>query len=161
MPNEHLTALARNSPSAPMRYLESIGTFDPINPILQYRMLDYGSGRGYDAQYYKMEKYDSYYHPKKPVGKFGLITCNYVLNVVCDDNARRSILKDIDRLLVKNGIAYISVRNDTCKLTGITSKGTWQALIKLGLPLVRRTSGYTIYAMSKGQSDCDMLAIVC
>jgi hypothetical protein len=58
-----------------MRFLNSLG-------LLRGKMLDYGCGRGFDAEYYGMDKYDPHYAPEFPKIKFDTITCNYVLNVV-------------------------------------------------------------------------------
>jgi hypothetical protein len=143
----YLTAISRKKLSNPAGWLDRAG-------FLQGRTLDYGCGRGGDAERLGCEGYDPHYAPERPVGPFTTIMCNFVLNVVEDDCERHAILTRIDSLLGPKGIAYITVRNDHKALNGETSKGTWQGLVVLGLPFVRKTSGYKTYIMQKGQSGC-------
>lgn len=147
----HKTAKTRNGPSRPIKWLDSEG-------LLKGRILDFGCGRGYDANWLVCEGYDPHYRPMWPTGRFDTVVCNFVLNVIEDEFERRNVLRNIDDYLAPLGRAYIAVRNDRKKLNGHTSIGTWQGLIKLDLPIVRKTSGYIIYAMRSGQSDCDMTA---
>ena len=51
MDNSHKTAIKRNKLSAPMRYLSE-------NNLLKGDLLDYGCGRGDDADLLSMDKYD-------------------------------------------------------------------------------------------------------
>lgn len=148
----HKTAIKRNKLSAPARWLERAG-------YLQGRVLDYGCGKGDDTERLGCEGYDPYYQPERPVGPFDTIMCNFVLNVVESECERRAILTRIDTLLGEKGHAYITVRTDKSGLKGKKTTGTWQGLIALGLPIVRRGSGYVTYIMSKGHSDCDMSVV--
>ena len=100
----HKTAIQRNKLSVPMRYLSE-------NDLLVGRVLDYGCGKGYDAQELDLESYDPYWQTEMPKGKFDTITCNYVLNVV-SESIQEEIIKDIRCRLKKAGRAYISVRSD-------------------------------------------------
>jgi len=101
------TAIKRSAPSLPMRYLSK-------ENLIIGRTLDYGSGRGYDADHFKMAKFDPHFAPERPKGQFNTIVCNYVLNVV-NVVTQRQILDDIKSLLVEGGIAYVSVRRDLKK----------------------------------------------
>ena len=58
-----LTAPLRDDPSAPMLYLAE-------QNLLQGRVLDYGCGHGFDADYYDLCGYDPYLRPKMPTGRF-------------------------------------------------------------------------------------------
>lgn len=100
----HNTAIKRNKPSRPAIWLARQG-------LLQGRVLDYGCGRGFDADYYRMEKYDSCSFPKRPEGQFDIILCSYVLNVV-DNKTEVVIINDIRRLLKPGGTAFFAVRRD-------------------------------------------------
>jgi hypothetical protein len=83
--------------------------------------------------------------PRNPAGAFGRS------GVSATDSRRNPALKSC---------AYITVRNDRKGLKGKTSKGTWQGLVTLNLPIVRKTSGYITYFISKCHSDCTMKAEV-
>lgn len=149
----HKTAISRKALSAPAGWLDRAG-------YLQGRVLDYGCGRGGDAERLGCEGYDPHYRTDWPVGTFRTIMCNFVLNVVRHEDARRAVLATVEDLLDDDGCAYITVRTDRAACKGETSIGTWQGLVTLGLPVVRRGSGYRIYLLRKGQSDCTMKAEV-
>lgn len=137
MNKSHLTAITRKKPSLPTQYLYSVG-------LLYGEILDYGCGRGFDASYYFMDKYDKYYHPAKPKKLYDTIICNYVLNVV-DLLEGEDIIKDIKSMLKHSGIAYITVRRDKYN-EGFTHKGTYQRHVVLDLPVVKECKGkYIIY----------------
>lgn len=137
--DSHKTAMSRKTPSAPIRYLDSKG-------LLVGNKLDYGSGKGLDADTYQMDKYDLNYHPEYPCTKYSTITCSYVLNVVQRDEVE-SIIENIRKLLKPHGIAYITVRRDI-KTEGYTSKGTYQHNVILDLPvLYEKKKNYCIYIL--------------
>ena len=140
--NSHKTAIVRKKPSAPMMRLKAAGR-------LVGRMLDYGSGRGYDASHFGMDSYDPYYDPVMPFGKFDTITCIYVLNVVESVAEREAIVEDIRNRLNKGGRAYITVRNDKKALTGCKATGSWQGLVVMDLPIVSNGSGFVTYCFCK------------
>jgi ATP adenylyltransferase len=141
--NGHLTAIARKAPSQPMRYLYASGR-------LQGRMLDYGCGRGTDAEAFGMEGFDPFHRPELPAGPFDTVTCNYVLNVIPSEAERRAVLDSVLALLAPGGVAYVSVRNDTRSLNGWTSKGTWQGDVGVpGATLLRSTSAFRLYELRK------------
>lgn len=98
------TAITRKKPSVPTRYLIEQG-------LIKGRTLDFGCGRGFDAQYLECESYDPNYQPNMPEGEFDTIICNYVLNVV-DKGVEFEILRQIWNKLKVGGTAYISVRRD-------------------------------------------------
>ncbi len=133
------TAIARFKPSVPMLELQRRG-------LLIGRKLDYGAGRGFDADHFEMEKFDPTYWPRRPVGTFDTITCNYVLNVVPPE-AEAEILGDILNLLDEGGTAYITVRRDV-KKDGMTATGTYQRRAFPSLPLLMEKKGaYATYVL--------------
>jgi hypothetical protein len=133
------TAMGRKKPSLPMQELKKRG-------LLTGRMLDYGAGRGFDADHFGMEKYDPTYWPKRPDHRFDTITCNYVLNVVPPE-AEDEILADIEELLEPGGTAYITVRRDV-KGAGLTGSGTYQRWVSLDLPILAdRRGAFTTYVL--------------
>jgi len=139
--NEHKSARARKAPSVPMKRLNK-------DYLLRGRLLDYGSGKGFDAEHFNMESFDPHFSPELPEGKFDTITCNYVLNVIESETERLEVLRHIQWLLTPSGIAYITVRNDIRALNGYTSKGTWQGKIVLDLPIQYKTSSYITYILT-------------
>lgn len=145
--NGHKTAIARKTLSTPVRFL--LGA-----QLLMGRILDYGCGRGSDvallfASNLFVTPFDPHYFPKSHFGQYETIMCNFVLNVIPDEDERAFVLLRIQHLLAEGGTAYISVRNDKRSLKGWTTKGTWQGLIELDLPVVKRTAGYVMYKLTK------------
>lgn len=102
----HKTAIARKALSAPMSFLQGKGLLSGV------RMLDYGCGKGFDADALGMEKYDLNFVPRMPKGKYRTVTCIYVLNVVEDPEERRRVEDRIIQLLAPGGRAFIAVRDD-------------------------------------------------
>ena len=104
-------------------------------------MLDYGCGKGFDANFYGMDKYDPFFAPKRSKqGKYDVITCTYVLCIL-PKIQRQKVLKNISSLLRKNGVAYLSVRRDLKKPIGV------QKIVRLNLPIIKETSKFCIYAL--------------
>lgn len=130
----HKTAIKRKALSVPMRYLKE-------QELLKGRVLDYGCGRGDDADRLKIEKYDPYHHPEMPRGKFNTITCNYVLNVISKEDGD-AVIEKIRNKLRKGGVAYISVRRD------IKQDTCTQRVVELDLPIVKSGNGFCMYEVS-------------
>lgn len=138
----YLTAIKRKGLSAPMQYL--IG-----EDLIIGSVLDYGCGRGVDANLINAERYDPYWFSAPLVDKYDTITCIYVLNVIQNPCERIDVLHKLYKLLNPNGIAYIAVRRDSFT-EGRTSKGTWQGKINLDLPvLVEAKNRFCIYKIIK------------
>ena len=143
------TAIGRKALSKPARWLGANGR-------LCGRLLDYGCGRGGDAERLDCASYDPHFRPDCPRGPFETIICNYVLNVIEDYAIRRTVLRDVSDLLADDGVAYFAVRTNKKDLRGLTRIGTWQGLILLDLPVVYKDSDTTIYEMRKGGAGCAM-----
>lgn len=139
------TAIKRFKPSKPVEFLVK-------NSFLNGRLLDYGSGRGFDANYLGADEYDSYWAPKQPEGLYDTIICIYVLNVIESEKERHEVLKRIQSLLTPTGTAYIAVRTDTCDLHGHTSRGTFQTLVTLGLTKVATQPRFKVYKLDKADA---------
>jgi SAM-dependent methyltransferase len=149
----HKTAKARKTISAPMKYLSEQGLLVGIK-------LDYGCGKGFDADHFGMYKYDPFYtggkiksHEGLEVARdaihFDVITSNYVFNVIEDPTIRQYALDVITGLLKPGGKAYITVRRDVVN-AGITKTGTYQENVVLDLPVLVEVKGkYCIYVQSK------------
>ena len=127
--------------SAPLKALVQKG-------LLVGRVLDYGSGRGTDADKLGMEKYDPHYHSTRPKGKFDTVVSSYVLNVIHPVNID-DVVSDMYDLLKDGGKAYIAVRRDI-KQEGYTSTGTLQHHVVLNLPVESRMAGkFVIYRLER------------
>jgi len=133
----HLTAITRKRVSTPCNWLSK-------KELLKGRCLDYGCGKGKDADTLGMEKYDPYHFPQLPTGKFDTITCIYVLNVV-QERERSEILRNISKYLAVGGKAYLAVRRDI-KKEGYTKRLTWQENVILPYRVVYESpSRFVIY----------------
>ena len=125
------TAITRKNISRPMQWIshwlgfDKWGTEGVDGYVSAPFTIDYGCGKGYDADHFGMYKIDPHYFPADhpPKGRAEIITCIYVLNVV-NKATGKTIIKDIQSLLKNpeageggNGMAYIAVRNDIEKNT--------------------------------------------
>ena len=128
----HLTAKKRKYLSMPTRKLLELG-------LLNGDILDFGCGFGKDVDLLKMKGfnvlgYDSHYFPKSPNKKFDTVICNYVLNILTQEE-QSYVLMEISELLKPNGKAYFSVRRDikTNRIIYNPKHGvkTYQANVKL------------------------------
>lgn len=108
------------------------------------RVLDYGSGRGFDAKHFSWEAFDPHWGPAVPRGKFDVIVCTYVLNVLTLEEAG-PVLADIARRLRRRGRAYLAVRRD---LPRGELLHCGQRRVILPLPVVlERTRAFCIYRL--------------
>lgn len=136
----HLTARTRNKLSKPMEI---------IRHNLHGRCLDYGCGKGFDSDKLGIERYDLYYFPNKPEGKFDCIVCNYVLCVVPEEESI-AILEDIRSMLTDDGEAFISVRRDKKNLNGWTKRQTFQRNVELDEEVwIEIKNSFCIYRIRK------------
>lgn len=146
----HLTAIARRTLSAPMRHLNSLALIPQTS-----KSLDYGCGRGYDADQLGMDKFDPFHFPQAMSSEYDVVTCNYVLNVIESEDERQDVITELLRNTRSGGVIYVSVRNDKRALKGITSKGTWQGFISdleleaNGFWLIKQTSNYRMFKYRK------------
>lgn len=135
------SAPSRKKPSSVMKFLSSKG-------LLVGEMLDFGCGRGFDAEYYGMDKYDpNWGFASLPEKKYDTITCNWVLNLV-EPAEQEMIIQQIKSLLKPTGIAYITVlrgfkENYNCYIT----RGYMQRMIYLDLESLKKASRYQTYVL--------------
>lgn len=127
--------LNRKTPSLPARFLFK-------HDLLKDNILDYGCGKGFDANYYLMDKYDPVYFPSEPNKNYDTICCTYVLNILNKDEQLKVINK-INNLLNVEGKAYLSVRRDLKKETKS------QRLVYLYLKSIYKNSNFEIYLLTK------------
>ena len=142
----HLTAIHRDSMSAPSRYLLE-------NNLLKGRILDFGCGYGFDTDFLKhkgfdITGYDSYYRPESPEGKYDTIICNYVLNVL-EPYEQADVLMDVSNFLSPGGCAYFTVRRDLkeegFRIHYIHKEYTYQCNVRLPYLSLERNASFEIY----------------
>lgn len=124
MTNSYKTAISRKFLSAPMSWLYKHFVFE--NP-----RLDYGCGKGTDADIIGMDKYDPHFFPqitrsKLARYKYNIITCIYVLNTIPDSFARMQVITNVKKLLRQYGTAYFAIRAENQCPNSYTKIGTWQ-----------------------------------
>ena len=125
--NSKLTAMKRTRLSSPMQHLYDEG-------LISSNHLDYGCGRGDDADLLMCDKYDPNFQWNEfPAKKYDSISCIYVLNVIESSNEREDVVGKVMSLLNPGGKAYFAVRRDKFE-EGYTKRGTWQGWITLGIP---------------------------
>ena len=112
------------------------------------RVLDFGCGHGYDADYFGWSAYDPHYRQTKPRGSFDTILCNHVANVLTR-KSRLGLYTEINDLLSDGGIAYISVPRNIPKRGKAGPRKRIQNYVVLTLPVVYADSETEIYAMKK------------
>lgn len=140
MNKAYLTAISRKSLSIPIRWLLK-------RDLVTKNHLDYGCGRGGDADRLTCDRYDPHYFPDKPLKKYDSITCTYVLNVLYSTDIG-NVIESIRELLTDDGKAYITVRRDI-KKEGITSRGTHQYMVYLDEPLLYENSNFALYEITR------------
>ena len=139
--NSHLTAIHRKKPSLPLRFL--LSDKERAKAIRSGPTIDWGCGRGADASFLGCRKYDPYWSPEMPKGKFACILCFYVLNVISEEE-QEVILNQMRKKLRKGGVIFIAVRRDMNE-SYVSSRGTSQRLVYLDLPILVDNSGFCLY----------------
>lgn len=148
----HLTAMHRTELSAPVLFLHQ-------NNLLKGTILDYGAGRGSDADflagkyhYTDVDRYDPFYFPTQPTRKYDTVLCTYVLNVITSTEAEK-VLNVIVSLMEDNASAFITVR---CRLTRFGFRPyrggfVYYREVKLQLPVVHynHDKRFIIYKLTK------------
>ncbi len=136
------SAVARSAPSSPVKWLAERNKVRPGPGTL-----DFGCGRGVDAEWFKWDKYDPHFFPEYPRKKYTCVVCIYVLNVVSLETEKK-IIRQVRALLDKNGVAYFAVRRDAGMVLHRPS-GYKQRYVKLGFPVLREHRQYCLYEMRR------------
>jgi 2-polyprenyl-3-methyl-5-hydroxy-6-metoxy-1,4-benzoquinol methylase len=138
------TAIKRNKLSAPSAYLHKQG-------LLKGRILDFGCGKG-DLKLFldgNIEEYDPHYKPEKPKGKFDVVVCNYVLNVLTQES-REKALVEAQSFLAPGGSVYVSVRRDLLKNKPSTfGVRQFHVTFPPNKSLYKKSGGYEIYCFDQ------------
>jgi len=117
--NAWRTAITRKTKSRPMT------TVQPKIPK-EAKVLDYGCGRGIDADLlkeegYNVSKFDPHFFPDRNIltEKFDFITCFYVLNVIEEVEGQINVCNSVRQLLNENGVAVFAIRGDKDAISGM------------------------------------------
>jgi len=94
----HRTAISRPQLSAPLQAAARHGYLDGSRSVF-----DYGCGRGNDIAILetagiKVSGWDPHYRPDKELQEAGVVNLGYVLNVIEDEQERRTVLSDAIKL---------------------------------------------------------------
>ncbi len=132
--NSYKTAITSDRPSRIARvlvsYLKSKKPDMKVN-----RILDYGCGKGRDLKYYESElncevkgwdPYEPFGFSQYPNGKYDIVTCVFVLNVVPEIAERYEIIKKALSYVKKNGFLLIATRSAK-EINDKASKGGWKS----------------------------------
>ena len=136
------TARPRKKISAPMRWLVDNGHIRANT-----KCLDFGSGRGFDAQALGMDAYDPEWGPFSYQHGYDIITCHYVLNIL-DDKQMIEAVHNITSALNHLGTAFVSVRRDIPR-RGAKGLGCRQRYVTLPFHLLVENSNFAIYTWIK------------
>jgi hypothetical protein len=132
-------AVCRETVSKTARFLE-------LHQLLRGRVLDYGCGFGFDADYFGWEAYDPHYRQKLPEGLFETIVCNHVANMLTRAS-RQEMFQAIQALLTPKEKAYLSVSRKIPKTGKIAMRKRIQNFVVLSLPSVFCDEELEIYQL--------------
>lgn len=135
------TAVRRKKPSQAAAILTAGG-------LVKGRVLDYGCGYGFDADYFGWDAYDPYYRPIMPAGAYDTIVCTLVLNVL-SRNTRAKALAQIRELLDDAGRAYLAVARNVPPAGKMGIHHSLQNYVVLTLPSAYADERLEIYVMTK------------
>lgn len=141
------TAIRRNSMSLPCKYLLT-------HNLIAGRVLDYGSGYGYDAMAlnkvgYKCDMYDPHFTPAKPTGIYDTILCTYVLNVLFH-REREEVIENLRSYMDEDTNCFIAVRRDfPTRETFLvhTALDTFQFYVELPYEIIYENAKFCIYQL--------------
>ena len=118
------------------------------NELIQGRVLDYGCGKGFDADSQGWSAYDPHYRQTYPTGQFNTIIVNHVANILTS-RSRTELYSSVNELLADGGIAYISVARNIPKRGKAGVRRRLQNYVVLTLPSVFCDDEEEIYALEK------------
>jgi hypothetical protein len=117
--------------------------------LVRGRVLDYGCGKGFDADDQGWEAYDPYYRSVEPTALYGTIIVNHVANILTRDS-RAKLLERVTALLAEGGKAYVSVARNIPESGKHGSRHRIHNYVVLTLPSVYADDEEEIYCLAKG-----------
>jgi ATP adenylyltransferase len=122
--------------------------------LIRGRVLDYGCGRGYDADAQGWDAFDPYYRPTLLRGPYDTIIVNHVVNVLTRDS-RIKLYSQVQALLSNDGVAYLSVARNIPKIGKAGVRQRLQNYVILTLPSVYADVEEEIYELKNGAEFAD------
>lgn len=130
------SAISRKTMSKPTQWLLK-------NNLIKGKTLDFGCGKGKDADLLKCDRYDPYFFPNPPKNKYDTIICQYGLNIL-PPKKRIKTINQMKNLINKNGSIFITVRRDIKTIK--KGKGnTKQYPVYLNLRSIYHNANFEIY----------------
>lgn len=136
-------ARPRKDKSRPLKFLLNRNLL-----LLEKDTLDFGCGRGTDAEYLKCDKYDPIFFNQYPTKLYDQILCFFVLNVILSETDRNKCLLELQYLLKEESSkCFVAVRRDLKKDTNS------QRIVHLeGASTIAVNCLYEMYQFSKSDS---------
>lgn len=119
-----------------------------IAPLATGKVLDFGCGHGFDADYHSWEGFDPYYRPNKLGPPYDTIACIGVINALTRNN-RTKVLAQIQELLAVDGVAYLAVPRNIPKTGKLGIHHSLQNYVVLTLPSIFCDAELEIYKLLK------------
>ena len=119
-------AVKRETPSFAATWLVEQG-------LTTGRVLDFGCGFGFDADYFGWEGFDPYYRQQMPSGTFDTIICNHVLNMLTR-TSRLEAIHQIQNCLSDSGVAWLIVPRNIPGNGKVGLRKRIQNYVRLELP---------------------------
>jgi len=102
-------------------------------------VLDFGAGKSHDteiwgelvgdARGYDVHPFPGFEHrAQRPKGHYGLVTMNYVLNVLATDRERAEAMKDAASFVDGGGYLWVSTRSRSDISKASKNRGKWRRL---------------------------------
>lgn len=116
--------------------------------LIRGRVLDYGCGFGFDADFYGWDAFDPHYRPAQLQGCYDVIVCNHVLNMLTR-SSRTQVVTTIQQLLSPKGKAWLIVPRNIPVCGKMSLRKRIQNYVVLDLPSVLITDHLEIYQLGK------------
>lgn len=123
--------------------------------LIRGRVLDYGCGRGFDAQHEGWDAYDPYYAPTPVAGPYDTIVVNHVANILTRAS-REKLYQTVNALLGAGGTAWFSVARNIPERGKAGLRRRIGNYVVLTLPTLFADGEEEIYRLDKDAAFADV-----